>query len=257
MNRLGRIALSAGALGAASGAAAFGETLVYQSVDQTGVGAHNGFTQQNGNNAAYYGDDVHLGTACPQVAQVYIDFGFFTYDAALYTPTLQVDLFAVDSNGIPVDSNTNDTLSYTPIATAFNASTTFTGHNYNNTGGSDIQTSRQTVCFDFTGQTGAANLTDFAFGYRDINPAGLVSPGFGFSVFTSSQGPILGSSNNGILIASPNDLSNTTFGTTTTVNGGQAGNATSMVASITCIPEPASVGLLGLGSLLGLRRRRA
>ncbi len=251
MNRLGRIALSAGALGAASGTAAYGATVVFDSVDASTFNDTH-INQQNGNNAAYFGDDVHLGTACPQIAQVSIDFGYYTYDAAVYTPILQVDLFAVDSNGIPVDSNTNDTLSYTPIATAYNSTATFTGSNYN--GGGNTSSTHQTVSFDFTGQTGAANLTDFAFAYRDINPLGLSSPGFGFSVFTNPAGPTVGSSNAGYLNASPNNLGATTFSTATTANGSPA---QTLDASITCVPEPASLGLLGLGSLLGLRRRRA
>ncbi len=249
MNRFGKAAVAAGAV-VASGSA-YGETLVFNSVNATTFNDSH-ITQQNGNNAAYFGDDVHLAAPCPQIANISIDFGFFTYDPAIYTPQLQVDLFNLDSNGLPVDSNTNDTLSYTPIASAFNSSATFTGSNYNN--GGNTSSTHQTVAFDFTGQTGAANLQDFAFAYRDNNPAGAASPGFGFSVFTSPTGPSLGSSNPGYLAAAPNNLGGTTFSVATTANGSPA---QSLDASITCVPEPTSLGLLAVGSLMTLRRRKA
>ncbi len=250
MKRIGTLALSAGAM-AIGGGASYGATLVFNSVNATTFNDTH-ITQQNGNNAAYFGDDVHLAAPCPQIANISIDFGFFTYDPAIYTPILQVDLFAVDSSGLPVDSNTNDTLSYTPIASAFNSGATFTGSNYNN--GGNTSSTHQTVSFDFTGQTGAANLQDFAFAYRDINPAGAVSPGFGFSVFTNPNAPTLGSSNRGYLNASPNDLGATSFAAVTTANGSPAD---SIDASITCVPEPASLGILALGGLMGMRRRKA
>ncbi len=240
MNRLGRIALSTGAASLAA-PAAYGQMLVYESVNDTV-----GFIQQTGNNLAYYGDDVHLAVPCPQIAQVYINFGYFTYDAETYTPILQVDLWNLDSNGLPQDSNTNDAISYTPIATAFNTTAVLTGSNYNN--GGKVTDTKQTVRFDFTGQSGAVNLQDFAFGYRDINPAGTQAPAYNFSVFvTSLPGSTTtnGSTDLGFLQASPNNVNATTF----THAGGY-----NIEASVTCVPEPASFGLIALGGLMALRR---
>ncbi len=242
-----RNAVAAGAV-ALMGQAAFGAVLCYEV--KPGDPGTNGFIQQNGNNAAYYGDDVHL-VSPQQIGKVTIQFTFFTYDAATYTPEIHVDLFNL-SGGLPVDSNTGDSLSYTPIASVVVNNATFTGSNYNGGGTVRDVGVQQAVSFDFTGQTGAQNLQDFAFAYRDENPAGTQSPAFGFSVFVSSgfptTGPGMGTSDHSFLDASPNDLTTTSFSIAAGYN---------IEASITCVPEPASLGLLALGSTLALRRRKA
>ncbi len=240
MKFAGTIALSAGAA-ALAGQSTFGEVVYEQPYRQS-------FGQQNGNNAAYYGDDVHLGSA-RTIETVTLPLSFFSYDPATYTPDLRVDLFNVTSAGIPIDSDTNDTASYTPIATVHHSDITFTGSNYNDGGGNpNIYGVTQYIPFDFS----SFNLTlqDFAFAFRDDNPAGTAAPGNGFSMFFGFGGPTTGSSINGFLTAYPNDLQHTTF-----TNDPNYGGA--VAASITAVPEPASLGLLGLGTLFAARRRKS
>ncbi len=240
-----RNALAAGAV-ALMGQAAFGEVLCYEV--KPGVAGTNGFIQQTGNNLAYYGDDVHL-VSPQQIGKVTIQFTFFTYDAATYTPEIHVDLFNL-SGGLPVDSNTADALSYTPIASVVVNNATFTGSNYNNNGDVRDVGVQQAVSFDFT--TFNLTLQDFAFAYRDENPAGTQAPAYNFSVFVSSgdptPGPGMGTSNHSFLEAYPNNTNDTSFSIAAGYN---------IEASITCVPEPASLGLLALGSTLALRRRKA
>lgn len=199
----------------------------------------NDFTQQRQNGYAYLGDDVHLGTA-QQIGAVTIAFTYFTYDAQPdYTPDLRVDLFDVSSSGIPIDSNTSDTLSYTPIASVTRNDLTFTGSNYNN--GGTIRSAQQNVTFDFSGL--GLIRQDFAFAYRDENTAPFPSASF-FSVITSNAAPVSGASQVGILQASPDNLGATTF-----TNSGGGGKKDYLEASVTCVPEPSSAGLLALGAL--------
>ncbi len=246
MKVYGRIALAAGA--AAFGeTAAFGHPVCYQ-VDP-GPSGTNGFIQQNGNNAYEYGDDVHVGSGM-QVHNVTIDFTLFSYDAATYTPQLQVDLYAVDSNGVPIDSNLSDTIPYTPLATEFRSDVTFTGSNYNN--GGTVRGVEQSVTFDFSSDGVVA--ADFAFAYRDNNPAGTQSPGYNFSVFVSSANPSVGTGvgpiNPAYLDASVNDPITHVFSKAIGFN---------VQAQITCdaVPEPGMLSIAALGGLAALRRRRA
>ena len=247
MRRFGMFALSAAGLTGLIGEGAYGERVRYQA----SPGATNGFTQQNGNAEAYIGDDVHLDRP-HLIDDVNITFGFFTYAAATYTPDIRVDLFDVDTSGLPIDSNPLDTLSYTPIATAHRTDVTFTGSNYNN-GGSTSST-RQTVQVSFTSQLIVRK--DFAFAFRDDNPSGTTSPGFGFSIYTTGAAPSIGSSNVGILTASPTGLGSTTFSSGGSAAGGDYAIEASVTSPLVLVPEPASLGLLSVGGLTLMRRRR-
>ncbi len=236
MNKLGVGALATGAL-ALAGQQSFGVTTELFRVDPGPAGT-NAFVQQSGNAAYEYGEFVHLpGPDTEDLVQICIDFGFFTYDPATYTPSLQLDLFNAPG-GVATGP---------AFATAYNSSVVFTGSNYN--GGGSTRNTEQSVCFDFT------NITlpsDFIFAYRDNNPAGYVSPGFGFSVFLSS------------LPADPGDPGTTTPGIEQIVGPG-GGSATVFVPfnmqstiSSTVVPEPATAGLLAIGgAALAMRRRKA
>ncbi len=233
VNRLGTIALGAGAA-AMAGTSAFGE-ISYQVL----ASGDQGFFQQAGNAAQRYGDDVLFDGVKQQILTVQIQFAFYTYDPATYTPDVEVDLYNVDSNGVPVGG---------PIATASNNSVTFTGSNYNN--GSATSNAKQVLSFDFSAQTGAQNLEHFAFAYRDNNPDGYVFPGFGFSVYISSFNANPGTSGAGILVQ--DNFNNWSAGVS--LGGGGASN--NIEATIITVPEPATFGLLSLGILAALRRRK-
>ena len=124
---------------------------------------------------------------------------------------------------------------------------TFTGSNYNNGGNFNIYGVSQYVAFDFS--TFNLSLKDFAFGFRDDNPAGTTAPGYGFSLFTGVSGPTTGSTNFGFLIAYPNDKNVAQF-SATEYDGG-------VTASITAVPEPAGLGLLSFAALATIRRRKS
>jgi hypothetical protein len=249
MKNAGRFALAAGAL--AMSQAAFGE-VVYE-VPGPPAGSSLGFTQQNGNAAYEYGEAATLLTATPQkLDRIGVDFGFFSYEAASHTPFLQLDVYQTDALGNVQDSNPLDTLAYTPIAQAFNNTTVFSGSNYN--AGGFTRSTEQRVFFDFTAQ----NLTlptHYAFAYRDNNPAGNVNPGFGFSVFLSGDNSIdPDGTGKGFIQATPNDPS----GATVTFGAPQSGGHIEGIVETTPVPEPVSLGLLGLGAgALFARRRRA
>ncbi len=231
------VALAAGAA-ALAGQQALAQTVIY---NMPPAPTGNGFTQQTGNSAYAYGDDVH-GIVPPGCVnpQLYIDFGFFTYDAATYTPTIEVDLYVADPSGQPHGL---------PFATAVNGSVTFTGSNYN--AGGKTRSTEQSMCFDFTSVT---LPQDFVFAYRDINPAGTLNPNYGFSVF---------------IIPAPSDptkpLQTNLPPEFYQLNGPDADAAPAssfgpynIQASISCVPEPTSAGLLAIGgSLMALRRRKA
>ena len=234
-----------------AGNAAIGATL-YEAVHDTTPTAQNSFTQQAGHDQAYYGDDVHLASPS-RVNSITILFSLFTYSyQGSYTPDIRVDLFNVNSSGLPLDSNTSDTLAYTPIAGARNNSVTFAGSDYNNHGLASVYTTAQAVTFDFSSQSGAANLKDFAFAYRDVNPAGTTNPYFGFSVLVTSAAPRTGSTFANFLGASPNDLHTTNFYTVLPDPGDPSW---AVEATITGVPEPSALGMLSIGGAVAMRRR--
>ncbi len=250
MWRSSKIAIAAGAL-ALGAQAAFGEVIYDVPTDPTSNDLDN-IKQQGGNAQAYYGDDVKLAGGPRLLQKITIHFGFYTYDADLtYTPSFEADVWNVDGNGIPLDSNSSDSLSYTPIAQAFRTDVTFTGSAYNN--GGVARDTQQNVTFDFS----AANLVlpdHFAFGYRDNKIEGNYFPGYGTSMFISDNGIAQGlpgsSSTDGYLSAYTNTVENTTF----SFNA----NDYNLEAKIEAIqvPEPATAGILTIGALSSLRRRR-
>ena len=121
------------------------------------------------------------------------------------------------------------------------------------------------MTFDFTGQN-VILPTDFAFAYRDNNPDGNVSPGYGFSViYTASDDASVGSSQDGFLDAYPNDATSHTFqfGVNGEIPGDTAsGNllATITASEITAAPEPSTLSMAGIAGLMGMgyawRRRK-
>jgi hypothetical protein len=238
--------LAAGSIACAGHA--FGEVIFDVNPNPSG---NNGFIQQSGNNRAYYGESVQLLPSAPRLLEtIKIAFTYFEFESPQYTPHLRVDLWNVDANGLPVDSDSSDNLSYTPIASVTRTDVTFTGSNYN--GGGGVRDVQQDVTFNFLSQN--IMLPDrFAFGYRDENPDGLVSPAFNFSVFASSAPNSDEDSAGGFIIeAGPNYLPATTF------EGG--GGTYSLESEVTAIPEPhgwtavaAAAALLPLG---WHRRRR-
>ncbi len=199
MKRAEMVALLAGAgsalfaLGNADAAVTYN---VNPSADPTG---NRSLEQQAAYDRGYLGDDVHLAAA-EKIETLQIRFGYFTFDGTpTYTPDLTVDLFDIDSNGIPIDSNTADALAYTPIASVHRNDATFTGSNYNN--GGNVRDVSQVLSFDFTSQN--IIRQNLAFAYHDDNPAGMANPDTGdrllFSVLLGNPVSI-GSSNDGILV---------------------------------------------------------
>lgn len=193
------------------------------------------------------GEDIHLATS-RQIGKVSLVFGFQTYDPGSYTPNIVLNLYDVNSSGLPIDSNTTDSVAFTPIATVARNDVTFTGSNYNN--GGFTSDTRQTVTFDFS----AKNIVrkDFAIAWFNALP----EPDYiaaGISVFVSDADPSVGSTNFGELYEQDGQF-HVTQNNTFLAPG--YGYPIHFEATITSAPEPASMGILAIGALAALRRRR-
>lgn len=252
---MNRIASTVGLVfGAAVASQAAYGTVVYQVNDATAIPANSRFRQAAGNNFYTQGDDANIGAnAGMGLDTVKLKFAVFTYDTGFgtgtYAPSLKLEIYAIDSGTkLPIGA--------APLATALQnnyGTQVLTGSNSPAGDFSEIFSdgSFQEFTFDFTSQNFVLP-TEFALVPHDDTGGPGISAGL--AVLASTVGPVIGTTNGDLFYSTPNDPNTDVF----TAEGSLA-LGRYLVATIDAspIPEPASMALLGAGSLLMLRRRSA